>query len=81
MIMFNKKALFSTMSHHPLHRPTLAAAAAAATSSAWFNTAGVGLVAVSILFAPPHEFDNLDCQSFCHRVVDGDEEPPHYYHH
>jgi len=48
------------------------------TTSAWFNAAGVTLAAASILFAPEHEFDNLDCQSYCQRVVDGKEEPPHY---
>lgn len=69
------------MSHHPHHRPTLAAAVAGTTSSAWFSATGVGLAAVSILFAPPHEFDNLDCQSYCQRVVNGEEEPPHYFHH
>ena len=74
----NKKVLFSTLSHpHHHHPPTWSAAAL--TGSTWFTAVGLGLAAVSILFAPIREFDNLDCQSYCQRVVDGREQPPHYY--
>ena len=73
----NKKALLSTLSHPQHHQPALSAAAV--TSSTWFAAAGFGLAAVSILFAPEHEFDNLDCQSYCQRVVDGKEKPPTYH--
>ena len=78
MNIFNsKKALLSTLSHPEHHQRPLSAAAV--TSSTAFAAAGLGLAAVSILFAPEHEFDNLDCQSYCQRVVDGREDPPVYH--
>jgi len=76
MNIFKKKAFFSTLS--PYHYPW-PFAASTLTTSAWFKAAGVTLAAASIIFAPEHEFDNLDCQSYCQRVVDGKEEPPHYH--
>ena len=79
----NKKVLFSTLSHphhHHHHPPTWSATAAVLTGSTWFTAVGLGLAAASILFAPAHEFDNLDCQSYCQRVVDGREQPPHHYY-
>jgi len=78
------KCGFATaLPHHPHdHHPTpLSAFAAAVTTrgSVWF--AAAGLATAAILLAPPNELDNLDCQSYCSRVVlDGSEAPPQQWH-
>jgi hypothetical protein len=38
-----------------------------ALAAPWITFLGTAFVATAIAFAPPHEFDNLDCQSYCQR--------------
>jgi hypothetical protein len=49
----------STVHHHSHH------VAKQAATSLWIPMLGTAVAATVILFAPPHEFDDLDCQSHC----------------
>lgn len=54
-----------------LDKPHMAAASPAA-STLLFSLAASALVAAAIVYAPDHEFDDLDCQSYCQQTcVDG----------
>jgi hypothetical protein len=58
-----RRGFASSAVHHSSHH-----VAKQAAMSLWIPMVGTAVAATVILFAPPYEFDDLDCQSHCQQV-------------
>jgi hypothetical protein len=58
-----RRGFASSAVHHSSHH-----VAKQVATSLWIPMVGTAVAATVILFAPPYEFDDLDCQSHCQQV-------------
>ena len=75
--MFARSALIKTFKSPQVGRRCVSTIAFIKTHKPIIGLSAVAIAVV--IMAPPHEFDDLDCQNYIFNELDDPEHPFHYY--
>ena len=75
--MFARSALIKTFKSPQVGRRCVSTVAFVKTHTPIIGLSAVAIAA--IIMAPPHDFDDLDCQNHIYHHIDDPDHPFHYY--